>query len=87
MLESAELGQVSPDRRGQPVRRETSLNWPDGDAEVSGRGVVTTTFLFTDLEGSTELWERAPARMAQALATKALLLSISSNLRTQVKSH
>jgi predicted ATPase/class 3 adenylate cyclase len=27
-----------------------------------------TTFLFTDIEGSTELWEREPERMRQALA-------------------
>ena len=41
---------------------------PPDDPVVSGRGSITTTFLFTDLEGSTELWERAPALMAQALA-------------------
>ena len=27
-----------------------------------------TTFLFTDIEGSTRLWEREPARMHDALA-------------------
>ena len=28
-----------------------------------------STFLFTDIEGSTRLWELEPARMQQALAT------------------
>jgi class 3 adenylate cyclase len=28
----------------------------------------TVTFLFTDIEGSTRLWERDPAAMQQALA-------------------
>ena len=57
MLE--ELREVEPGARDGPLA---------GDHVVSGRGSVTTTFLFTDLEGSTELWERAPALMAQALA-------------------
>ena len=29
----------------------------------------TVTFLFTDIEGSTPLWERAPEKMAEALQT------------------
>jgi len=28
----------------------------------------TVTFLFTDIEGSTQLWEREPERMQRALA-------------------
>jgi predicted ATPase/class 3 adenylate cyclase len=58
MLESGTLGQLCE-----------TVGPTDHDPVVSGRGAVTTTFLFTDLESSTELWERAPARMAQALAT------------------
>ncbi len=35
---------------------------------------VTVTFLFTDIEGSTELWEREPAAMELALARHDLLV-------------
>jgi class 3 adenylate cyclase len=34
----------------------------------SSRPAGTVTFLFTDIEGSTKLWERHPAQMKQALA-------------------
>src|SRR3954470_21765097 len=54
----------SPDAAGLPPDDDRLVS----DATVSGRGARTTTFLFTDLEGSTEQWERAPALMAQALA-------------------
>ena len=33
-----------------------------------GNPPAVTTFLFTDIEGSTTLWERDPARMQTALA-------------------
>ena len=36
--------------------------------------VGTVTFLFTDIEGSTRLWERDPAEMQQALARHDALL-------------
>jgi class 3 adenylate cyclase len=35
------------------------------EAHVPGS---TVTFLFTDIEGSTQLWEREPERMQPALA-------------------
>src|SRR4051812_34561149 len=43
------------------------------DATKGGQGAVPdasaiTTFLFTDIEGSTRLWEREPSRMHDALA-------------------
>lgn len=40
-----------------------------GDAEyMSGQPTGTVTFLFTDIEGSTSLWERDAKRMQAALA-------------------
>src|SRR6478609_8362195 len=41
-----------------------SHNWTSTAVEASG----TSIFLFTDLEGSTRLWESEPIRMADALA-------------------
>src|SRR5215472_153117 len=44
---------------------------------VDGRMVVTApaiTFLFTDIEGSTKLWERSPSEMRVALARHDALL-------------
>jgi class 3 adenylate cyclase len=46
-------GSVTPYRSGQPTRP-----LPTGDI----------TFLITDIEGSTRLWERCPGAMRQALA-------------------
>jgi class 3 adenylate cyclase/tRNA A-37 threonylcarbamoyl transferase component Bud32 len=49
--------------------------------EISGRKQVvnpptgTVTFLFTDIEGSTSMWERDPARMQAALARHDQILS------------
>jgi predicted ATPase/class 3 adenylate cyclase len=40
---------------------------PSGDFGVHGQSSVTT-FLFTDVEGSTVLWEQDPERMREALA-------------------
>jgi predicted ATPase/class 3 adenylate cyclase len=40
---------------------------PLGGFGVHGQSVVTT-FLFTDVEGSTRLWEQRPERMRQAIA-------------------
>ena len=50
----------------------------DGDLNVKA-GIAT--FLFTDIEGSTEKWEQEPERMADALARHDLLL------RTAVEAH
>src|SRR5947207_611881 len=60
-----------------PVRRHTSM-------QVSP-GVVT--FLFTDIEGSTRLWEQEPERMRLALARHDAILraAIEGNKGTVVK--
>ncbi len=40
-----------------------------GDAKsMSSPPTGTVTFLFTDIEGSTKLWERSPEAMQRALA-------------------
>ena len=39
-----------------------------GRRKVVQEQTSVTTFLFTDIEGSTELWERMPERMQAALA-------------------
>src|ERR1700730_16417362 len=41
----------------------------------------TVTFLFTDIEGSTRLWEAAPEAMRQALARHDALLRASIDAR------
>ena len=55
---------------GSPSRRYTSS--PAHDTRKQGPGVevlsAITTFLFTDIEGSSQLWERDPERMRLALA-------------------
>ena len=55
---------------GSPSRRYTSN--PAHDTRKRGPGVevvsAITTFLFTDIEGSSQLWERDPERMRLALA-------------------
>jgi predicted ATPase/class 3 adenylate cyclase len=40
----------------------------DTDAELEGLPTGLTTFLFTDIEGSTELWEHDQPRMSEMLA-------------------
>ena len=35
---------------------------------MRGPPTGTVTFLFTDIEGSTKLWERSPSAMQRALA-------------------
>ena len=43
--------------------------WKRGDAELmSSLPTGTVTFLFTDIEGSTKLWERSSEAMQRALA-------------------
>jgi predicted ATPase/class 3 adenylate cyclase len=47
----------------------TSPNEPDAqEPSIEGGTSELVTFLFTDIEGSTEKWEQAPRRMAQAVA-------------------
>jgi predicted ATPase/class 3 adenylate cyclase len=41
---------------------------PDSVAEVPQRPAGTVTFLFSDIEGSTRLWESSPDRMQECLA-------------------
>ena len=45
----------------------TSLKHPPAEASVKPSSALVT-FLFTDIEGSSHLWEREPVRMATALA-------------------
>ena len=46
------------------------LSWQLGSGSISGMGALpsgTVSFLFTDIEGSTRLWDRSPDAMAEAL--------------------
>src|SRR6476469_8127830 len=56
-------------------------------APGAARMASTVTFLFTDIEGSTQLWEREPERMQTALARHDALVraSIASSGGTVVK--
>jgi predicted ATPase/class 3 adenylate cyclase len=51
----------------------------DSTDKVPSDGVLT--FLFTDIEGSTEKWEREPARMAQAVASHDALIRAAVEAR------
>jgi len=64
------------------------------DADALTRNMMTTdfptgtvTFLFTDIEGSTQLWERHPGAMQAALARHDALLrkSVEANHGTVIK--
>src|SRR5215208_8368709 len=56
---------------------------PGGSGSKSMRGLPTgtVTFLFTDVEGSTRLWERDPEAMSQALARHDELLREAVEVR------
>jgi predicted ATPase/class 3 adenylate cyclase len=58
------LADPLPHREQRPPERATALSLPSG----------TVTFLFTDIEGSTQLWEHAPQAMQAALARHDTLL-------------
>jgi len=62
------------------VRTRRSWNPPWEDAGVAGPS-GTLTFLFTDIEGSTRLWQTAPADMPDALARH------DSILRAAIEGH
>jgi class 3 adenylate cyclase len=49
---------------------------------MQDRPTGAITFLFTDIEGSPELWEKQPAQMREALARHDAILrrSIEANL-------
>src|SRR3954469_22579110 len=51
---------------------------------ASGRPSGTVTFLFTDVEGSTGLWEEQPAAMSAALARHDELLNGAIRARSGV---
>lgn len=53
--------------RGGAVRA-LAMARPTGDPSVSALPAGTVTFLLTDIEGSTKLWEGAPEAMAAAVA-------------------
>src|SRR5262245_5931312 len=58
------------------------LRWPNGTLRVmAGLPSGTVTFLFTDLEGSTRLWEELPEAMSDALGRH------DEILRTAVDAH
>jgi LuxR family transcriptional regulator, maltose regulon positive regulatory protein len=58
-------GEVAADRLDRPTTpTPAAAEWPSG----------TTTFLFTDVEGSSRLWEQHPQAMAAALERHELLL-------------
>src|SRR6202042_2445932 len=56
----------------QPGGSERSRATQEGHAVAPPSGTIT--FLFTDIEGSTKLWERCPEAMHQALARHDQLL-------------
>ncbi|HEY1459072.1 MAG TPA: adenylate/guanylate cyclase domain-containing protein, partial [Casimicrobiaceae bacterium] len=60
---------------------------PLGGVEVHGQSAVTT-YLFTDIEGSTRLWEQQPERMRLALARHDALTrkAVTTHRGTVVKS-
>ena len=53
------------------VRQHPDVSWagaPTKDPDTADLPSGTVTFLFTDLEGSTRLWEEHPEAMREALA-------------------
>lgn len=52
----------------RPSPEESVLTALSGDARSAGMPTGTLTLLFTDIEGSTHLWEADPARMKHTLA-------------------
>src|SRR5688500_5201250 len=48
--------------------KRSSGRWPPPAGSMSNQPTGTVTFLFTDIEGSTRLWERHPGAMRAALA-------------------
>ena len=55
--------------RRECVGKAWRLSWPNGTLRVMAElPSGTVTFLFTDLEGSTRLWEEHPEAMPGALA-------------------
>ena len=61
------------------VRRASSMSEPYRASTPVATAIVT--FLFTDIEGSTALWEKDGARMSQALAAHDV------HARSAVESH
>ena len=58
----------------QPARYPGTVNTVTGDATTNSHGFTYGLFLFTDVEGSTRLWETAPDAMAAALERHDLIL-------------
>jgi class 3 adenylate cyclase len=65
-----------------------ALERPEAARSTTPLPAGTVTFLFTDIEGSTRLWERQPPAMEQALARHDALLraGIAANSGVVVKS-
>jgi predicted ATPase/class 3 adenylate cyclase len=64
---------MSRAKRDGPIVTSAAIVFTEGEGRakierVSSRPTGTVTFLFTDIEGSTRLWERNPEAMQQALA-------------------
>jgi predicted ATPase/class 3 adenylate cyclase len=89
--EGAPAGRPPGDPLG-PQRRagDVLVYWRvvNGGGMVSGRPTGTATFLFTDVEGSTRLWEEHPEAMSSALSRHETILreAVATNGGQVVKS-